>query len=78
MGKKRNATPKGAIVTNVLRDAISDSGLTLTRIAELAKVPVPSLSLFMRGKRSLSLPVAEKLMGVLGVKVIAPPKAAKS
>lgn len=77
MGKGRPNPPRGATVTDVLRDAIRDSGMTLTRLAELAKVPVPSLSHFMRGTRSLSLPVAEKLIAVLGVQVTPPPSPAR-
>lgn len=72
MGKRRAVPPKGVALTDVLREAIRDSGLSLNKLAEQAGVPVPSLSHFMRGTRSLSLPVAEKLMAVLGIQVTPP------
>lgn len=76
MGKRRADSGRGVTLTDVLRDAIQGSGLSLNKLAELADVPVPSLSHFMRGTRSLSLPVAEKLMAVLGVQVVPPARPA--
>jgi transcriptional regulator with XRE-family HTH domain len=70
MAKRRNGTPKEHTLTDVLKEAIQASGLTISALAERAEVPVPSISLFLRGKRSLSVPVAEKLMGVLGLRVV--------
>lgn len=62
----------GPTVTDVLKDAIRASGLPLPKLAEQAQVALPSLTRFMRGERSLTLKVAEKLIAVVGVRVLPP------
>ncbi len=48
-------------ITDVLRQAILDSGLPLLRIADETGVERASISRFVRGKNSLRLDMADKL-----------------
>ena len=52
---------KAKTISDVLRRAILDSGLSLLRIAKDTGVQRASLSRFVRGKNSLRLDVADKL-----------------
>jgi len=56
-------------MTEVIRQAIRDSGLPLLRIAGEAKVERASLSRFMAGKRSLRLDVADRLAAYFGLEL---------
>ncbi|HKB05369.1 MAG TPA: helix-turn-helix transcriptional regulator [Gemmataceae bacterium] len=56
-------------MTEVIRQAIRDSGLPLLRIAGEAKVERASLSRFMAGKRSLRLNVADRLAEYFGLEL---------
>jgi len=54
-------------LTDALRKAILDSGLSLLRIADEAGVERASLSRFVAGKRSLRLDMADKLAAYFGM-----------
>ena len=56
-------------ITEVLRQAIIDSGLPLLRIAEETGVERASISRFVRGKNSLRLDLADKLAAYFGLKL---------
>jgi plasmid maintenance system antidote protein VapI len=56
-------------LTDVLRQAILDSGLPLLRIAKDTGVQRASLSRFVRGKNSLRLDMADKLAAYFGLKL---------
>jgi plasmid maintenance system antidote protein VapI len=56
-------------LSDVLRRAILESGMTRYAIAVKAGVDQASLSRFVAGKRSMSLETADKLMDVLGLEV---------
>ena len=66
-----------------LREAIVKTGLSLSEISRRSGVGQPILSRFIRGKRSLTLPIAGKLCGMLGLRLTsaqadaAQPKATK-
>lgn len=47
-------------------DILRLSGLTLTRVAELADVPRPTLSALLGGHNRASLPTAHKIASALG------------
>jgi transcriptional regulator with XRE-family HTH domain len=52
-----------------LREAIRDSGKTLYQLSKDAGVGKDQLSRFMRGERTLTLPVAEKVCRALGLRL---------
>ncbi len=54
-------------ITDVLRQAILDSGLPLLRIADETGVERASISRFVRGKNSLRLDMADKLAVYFGL-----------
>src|SRR4051812_1685464 len=54
-----------AVISEQLRQAIQDSGLSLQEIGRRAKVAPSQLSLFRRGERSIRLDTAERLAQVL-------------
>ncbi len=54
-------------ITDVLRQAIIDSGLPLLRIAQDTGVERASISRFVGGKRSLRLDMADKLAVYFGL-----------
>jgi plasmid maintenance system antidote protein VapI len=56
-------------ITDVLRQAILDSGLPLLRLANETGVQRASLSRFVRGKNSLRLDVADKLAVYFGLEL---------
>ncbi len=56
-------------LTGQLREAIAKSGMSLNGLSQISDVDSGTLSRFMQGKRTLTLPVAEKLVGALGLKV---------
>ncbi len=58
-------------ITDVLRQAILDSGLPLLRIARETGVQRASLSRFVRGKNSLRLDVADKLAKYFELRLMA-------
>ncbi|HJZ57476.1 MAG TPA: helix-turn-helix domain-containing protein [Gemmataceae bacterium] len=54
-------------ITDVLRQAILDSGLPLLQIAQNTGVERASISRFVRGKNSLRLDMADKLAAYFGL-----------
>jgi len=52
-----------------LRDTIIESKMSRYRISQLSGVSEGQLSLFVNGKRSLTLPAAAKLAKVLGLEL---------
>lgn len=57
-----------------LRQAIEDSEMSCYRISKLANVTESQLSLFLSGKRTLTLASAAKIAEVLGLKLKAKEK----
>ena len=53
-------------ITEILRQAIVDSGLPLQQVAERAGVERASLSRFVRGQRTLRLDMADRLAAYFG------------
>jgi plasmid maintenance system antidote protein VapI len=60
---------KATPITDVLRQAVLDSGLPLLRSANETGVQRASLSRFVRGKNSLRLDVADKLAAYFGLEL---------
>lgn len=54
-------------MSDILRQAILDSGLPLLRIEEETGVQRASISRFVRGERSLRLDLADKLAAYFGL-----------
>jgi transcriptional regulator with XRE-family HTH domain len=52
-----------------LREALGKTGLSLNEIGRRSGVSQPVLSRFMRGERTLTLPVASKLCQMLGLRL---------
>ena len=61
MSKKKATTT----VSEALKQAIVDSGISLYRIAKDAEVGYASLHRFMNSERSVSMEVFDKLCGLL-------------
>lgn len=59
-----------------IKKAIRASGLSGYRLARLADVPAPTISLFLSGKRSITIDTAARLAGPLGLRLVQdkPPK----
>jgi ribosome-binding protein aMBF1 (putative translation factor) len=53
-----------------LRQAIRDSGLSITELSKRADITVIHLSRFTRGLRTLRLPTASKLARVLNLRLL--------
>ena len=62
-------------ITDVLREAIDRSGLSLYRVAKDTGVPSQSLLRFQRGDQSLRLDKADMLAAYLGLKLVPDPDA---
>jgi transcriptional regulator with XRE-family HTH domain len=62
-------------MTEVLRAAIRESGLTDYKIAEATGVLATSIGRFMRGESSLRLDKADKLAAYLGLRLVPDPDA---
>jgi transcriptional regulator with XRE-family HTH domain len=71
---KTKAKPK-APLTDVLKTAIEQSGLTRYEIAKRTGVPATSLMRFMRGETSLRLDKADALAAYLGLELVKKRKA---
>ncbi|MCE9604428.1 MAG: helix-turn-helix domain-containing protein [Planctomycetia bacterium] len=65
MAKRKNKT-----MTEVLRQAIVDSGLPLLTLGKASGVDRASLRRFVNGERSLRLDMADKLATYFNVKII--------
>jgi len=57
-------------MTDVLRQAILDSGLPLLRIAQDTGIERASLSRFVRGMNSLRLDIADRLVEYFGLTLV--------
>ena len=67
---------KGTLtISEVLRTAIENSGLTRYRIATETGIPETSVMRFMAGKSSLRLDKADKLAAYLGLRLMPDPAA---
>jgi transcriptional regulator with XRE-family HTH domain len=62
---------QGSDLAVQLRQAITDSGLSLNEMERRSKVNHAVLSRFMRGQRTLTLPIASRLCGALGLRLAA-------
>ena len=58
--------PRPAPLADALREAIRESGLSYSRLAQLAKLNSGMISHFMTGNRDMTLGVASRLCAVLG------------
>lgn len=65
--KKREAD-----LTEQIRDAISQSGLSLNQLAERAGIGRDLLSRFMRSERGLTLKTASRVCEALGLRLTGP------
>lgn len=63
------STAEGDSLTEVLRRAIRESARSADEIAEEAHVSPTVVSRFLAGERDIHLETADRLAGVLGVKV---------
>ena len=63
------AKRKPKTVTDQLKRAIADSGLTLYRIAKDSGVPYPVLYRFMADEQGLTMATADKLATYLGLRL---------
>ena len=52
-----------------IRQAIKDSGLSLYALSHLSGISDAQLSRFMNGKRTLTIPTAEKIAEHIGVEL---------
>jgi hypothetical protein len=58
--------PRPVSLADALREAIRESGLSYSRLAQLAKLNSGMISHFMTGSRDMTLGVASRLCAVLG------------
>jgi hypothetical protein len=65
----------GKNVTEQLRQAVRDSGKTLTQLAKDSGVGIDRLSRFVRAERSLTLPSVDGLCHALGLYLAGPESA---
>jgi transcriptional regulator with XRE-family HTH domain len=64
-----------ATITDVLRAAIEQSGLTLYRVGKESGVPSSNLRRFVRGEMSVRLDKADRLAAYLGLHLVPDPDA---
>jgi transcriptional regulator with XRE-family HTH domain len=62
-------------ITDVLRAAIEQSGLTLYRVSKESGVPSSNLRRFVRGEMSVRLDKADRLAAFLGLQLVPDPDA---
>ena len=62
-------------LTDVLRNAIEESGLTQYRIADGTGIPATSIMRFVRGETALRLDKADRLVAYLGLQLVPDPDA---
>src|SRR5438128_171446 len=63
--------PDAPVLSDPLRAAIAQSGQSVHRLAKEAKVSAIVLQQFLDGQRDLRLATAERLVQVLGLKLVA-------
>lgn len=61
--------PRKATASEVLRQAIQDSGMSQNELARLTGVEQASISRFTRGERDLSLGSVDRLLPILGLEL---------
>jgi len=61
-------------MSETIREAIRASGLAEIEIARRASTTAGQINRFMRGERTLTLPIAERVCRVLGLKLVSVPK----
>ncbi len=61
MARKKQLAKQGRLVSDQLRKAIDDSGLTRYRIAQESGISQTALALFYNGRRGLSSKALDKL-----------------
>jgi len=59
-------------LSDILREEISNRSETFSDIANGSGLPLPVVTRFYHGERSLSLASAERLIDYLGIKIAAP------
>ena len=59
--------------SEILRQAIVDSGLSLYDLKRMSGVDPATTSRFLNGKATLTLPTFDKLAAAVGVQVLPPP-----
>lgn len=64
MGKRRRST-----LTDELKQAIADSGVSGYKLAKESGVPQPVVQRFLAGERGISLTTADKLAAYLGLRL---------
>ena len=62
--------PDSSVLSDPLRDAIAQSGKSVRRLAQQAKVSEIVLQQFLAGERDLRLATAERLALILGLKLV--------
>lgn len=67
MAKRKKKQP--ATATEIIRQAIADSGLTFAALERQSGVKRQSLMKFARSEQSLRLDMVDKLLSCLGLKV---------
>lgn len=77
-----NVNPKKPTdLENVIRDAIIATGLTHNEFARISGVPQPTISRFLDAdpmrRRTITLPVADRLCKTLGLRLVAAPEKKK-
>ncbi len=63
---------KRADLSERIRKAILASGMSVNQFARKAGVSQPQISRFLKGERTLTLPVAEKVFEALGFRLVSP------
>jgi transcriptional regulator with XRE-family HTH domain len=69
MSKKALPKQRQPKVSDALRQAIRDSGLSWYRVAKDSNVSYPTVQRFMRDERSLSLGALDKICTYLGLQL---------
>ena len=72
MTKKRSKQP--TLISDQLRAAVRDSGMSAYAICKLADVDKSSISRFLSGERQLSMEAADRVCEVLGLKLLSEDK----
>ena len=57
-------------ISDILRQAVLDSGLSLRELGRRAQVDASVMVRFANGQRSLTLPSADRLAVVLGLRLV--------
>jgi transcriptional regulator with XRE-family HTH domain len=77
MSKTRGTSAEDATLTDLIRQAIQESGLSLNELARQSGVSAPQLSRFLRGERTITLDAADKLVQFLQIELRLPKRERK-